>query len=36
MEKGSIGIPIISLIPIHLFDWVFGMATGYREIGEIL
>ena len=36
MEKGWIAVPIISLISIHRFDWVFGMTTVYYEIWEIL
>jgi len=36
MEKGSIGVPIIPLIPVNFLYWVFSMTTGYRQIREIL
>ena len=35
VEKGSIGLSVITLIPIYDFHVIFGVTARYGEIGEI-
>lgn len=35
VEKGSIGLSVITLIPIYDFYVIFGVTARYSEIGEI-